>query len=100
MRTALFAIGLAAISSSVPAEPATATANTACPPLLDISIRRLAGEEQVNLCQAYRGKVILVVNTASKCGFTSQYEDLEALYRKYQDRGLIVLGFPSNDFMQ
>ena len=100
MKTALFAIGLAAISSGVAAEPATATTNTACSPLLDVSIRRLAGEEQVNLCEAYRGKVILVVNTASKCGFTSQYEDLEALYRKYQGRGLIVLGFPSNDFMQ
>ena len=100
MKTRLFAIGLAAISSGVAAEPATTTTNTACPALLDISIRRLAGEEQVNLCEAYRGKVILVVNTASKCSFTSQYEDLEALYRKYQDRGLVVLGFPSNDFMQ
>jgi glutathione peroxidase len=100
VKTALFALGLAAMSSGVTAEPGTASTNTPCPPLLDISLRRLAGEEQVNLCEAYRGKVILVVNTASKCGFTSQYEDLEALYRKYQDRGLVVLGFPSNDFMQ
>ena len=100
MKTRLFAIGLAAISSGVAAEPATTTTSTACPALLDISIRRLAGEEQVNLCEAYRGKVIRVVNTASKCGFTSQYEGLEALYRQYQDRGLVVLGFPSNDFMQ
>ena len=100
MKTALFALGLAAMSSGVTAELATASTNTPWPPLLDISLRRLAGEEQVNLCEAYRGKVILVVNTASKCSFTSQYEDLEALYRKYQDRGLVVLGFPSNDFMQ
>lgn len=93
MKTALLALGLAAVSAGVGADP------TPCPPLLDVTLRRLAGDEQVNLCEAYRGQVILVVNTASKCGFTSQYEGLEALYRKYKDQGFVVLGFPSNDFM-
>ena len=52
----------------------------------------------MNLGEAYAGKVILVVNTASKCGNTPQYEGLEKLYEEYQDDGLVVLGFPSNDF--
>mgnify|MGYP003573354207 FL=1 len=69
-----------------------------CPPVLDFEKRRLAGDEVVRLCDAYAGQVILVVNTASKCAFTGQYEGLEALYRRYKDRGFVVLGFPSNDF--
>ena len=68
-----------------------------CPALLDRSMPRLLDEKQQNLCQ-YGGKVVVVVNTASYCGFTSQYKGLEALYARYRDRGLVVLGFPSNDF--
>ena len=69
-----------------------------CPDTLDFNKRELAGETQVNLCDAYLGKVVLIVNSASKCGFTHQYEGLEKIYRDYKDRGLVVLGFPSNDF--
>lgn len=67
--------------------------------LLDEEFRRLASEEQVNLCEAYEGQVVLVVNTASKCGNTPQYDGLEAMYDKYGEQGFVVLGFPSNDFM-
>jgi glutathione peroxidase len=66
--------------------------------LLDQDFRRLASDEVVNLEAAYGGKVVLVVNTASKCGNTPQYDGLEKLYEEYGDEGLVVLGFPSNDF--
>ena len=67
-------------------------------PLLDQDFRTLAGKGVVNLNREYAGKVLLVVNTASKCGFTPQYEGLEALQQEYASRGFSVLGFPSNDF--
>ncbi|MEW6445603.1 MAG: glutathione peroxidase [Pseudomonadota bacterium] len=66
--------------------------------MLDFSLRTLAEEQTVNLRETYGGKVVLIVNVASKCGFTGQYEGLEDLYRRYRDRGFVVLGFPSNDF--
>ena len=66
--------------------------------LLDQDFRRLASDEVVNLAETYGGKVVLVVNTASKCGNTPQYEGLEKLYDEYGEQGLVVLGFPSNDF--
>jgi glutathione peroxidase len=69
----------------------------ACPQLLNYSFSRLQTGQAESLCQ-YRGKVVLIVNTASYCGYTHQYEGLEALYRKYKSRGLVVVGFPSNDF--
>jgi glutathione peroxidase len=73
------------------------TVPTSCPAILQHTFKRLQDDTEQNLCQ-YAGKVILVVNTASYCGFTKQYEGLEALYAKYADKGLVVLGFPSNDF--
>ena len=76
---------------------APAQAASACPPILNHQFERLQDGVPQSLCQ-YAGKVILVVNTASYCGFTGQYEGLEALYAKYSDKGLVILGFPSNDF--
>ena len=70
-----------------------------CSLLLSHTFLRLQDEAPQSLCQ-YQGKVILAVNTASFCGFTSQYEGLEKIYAKYKDRGFVVLGFPSNDFGQ
>lgn len=69
-----------------------------CPALLDHSFRQLTGASPERLCEAHRGKLVLVVNTASQCGYTYQYEGLEHLYQRFGDQGLVVLGFPSNDF--
>jgi len=69
-----------------------------CPEALDYHKRPLAGDEPVHLCDVLGGKVVLVVNTASKCAYTPQYDGLEKLYRRYRERGLVVAAFPSNDF--
>jgi glutathione peroxidase len=69
-----------------------------CSSLLDFDVRTLNEKNTVNLCEAYQGKVILIVNTASRCAYTDQYDSLEKLYEKHKDDGLVVLGFPSNDF--
>ncbi len=78
---------------------ADAPARSACPATLQHTYLRLQDEKPQSLCQ-YAGKVVLVVNTASYCGFTGQYKGLEELYSRYKDKGLVVLGFPSNDFAQ
>lgn len=90
MNLALFALAL--LLSAAPAIAAE------CPRLLDHRYKTLQGGE-VNLCD-YADRAILVVNTASKCGYTPQFEKLEGLYKKYKDKGLMVVGFPSNDFNQ
>jgi len=73
---------------------------TDCPDLLKFVKRKLNSQDTVNLCEAYQGKTILIVNTASYCGFTPQFEGLESLYTQYKDKGFVVLGFPSHDFNQ
>ena len=90
MKRLLLAFALLALSTQALAQ--------ACSGLLNHSYTSLQGKP-VNLCD-FAGRPILVVNTASKCGYTPQFEKLEALHRSYQGRGLVVLGFPSNDFNQ
>jgi glutathione peroxidase len=92
-------IAAPAAAQAQAAAPALNKAPASCPAVLKHSFKRLQDEVPQDLCQ-YAGKVVLVVNTASYCGFTKQYEGLEKLYSKYGSRGLVVLGFPSNDFKQ
>ena len=77
---------------------ASQMANAACSELYNHQLTTLQGDK-INLCD-YQDKPILVVNTASKCGFTPQFDALEGLYSKYKANGLLVIGFPSNDFRQ
>jgi glutathione peroxidase len=86
-------VNLTALAQATPSPQS----QVVCPGILQHQFPRLQDEAPQNLCQ-YAGKAVLIVNTASYCGFTSQYQGLEALYDKYQRRGLVVLGFPSNDF--
>ena len=75
------------------APPVRAAGSESCPATLQHTFARLQDEKPQSLCQ-YSGKVVLVVNTASFCGFTGQYKGLEELYARYKDKGLVVLGFP------
>ena len=88
-------MSLALLSLSVPA-----SAMSECPEFLNFDLPRLHSNETVNICEVAAGKPLLVVNTASHCGFTKQFEGLEALHQQYKDAGLYVIGFASNDFNQ
>lgn len=88
-----------AAPSAVPEAAAQDTAS-ACPAFLDHDFRKLHSSQQVNLCEAFAGKPMLIVNTASHCGFTPQFTGLEAVHDKYKDKGLAVVGFSSDDFNQ
>lgn len=100
LTTARVALVLAAVGVvSMPGAALAQDSPPACPAILAHTFARLQDEKPQNLCQ-YAGRVVLVVNTASFCGYTGQYKGLEALQRRYANRGLVVLGFPSNDFSQ
>src|SRR5207247_6632593 len=83
-------LALAYFGSTSSAAPSTQ------PSPLDFTVKDIDGKD-VNLAD-YKGKVVLIVNVASKCGFTPQYKGLETLYRKYKDQGFVILGFPANNF--
>lgn len=89
---AFIVVALTVLASAIP----SSAAESPCPSLLDHKLVNLQ-DEPVSLCQ-FQGKVLLVVNTASECGYTPQYDGLEKLYRRYRDEGFAVLGFPANDF--
>jgi glutathione peroxidase len=96
------AVVAAGVFTGVPSAQAAgpqAAAAANCPTVLQHTVARLQDEKPQSLCQ-YAGQVVVVVNTASYCGFTGQYKGLEALYNRYKDQGLVVLGFPSHDFSQ
>jgi glutathione peroxidase len=91
----IYAFLVAALAALTTPAPSIA-AESPCPAVLDHKLVNLQ-DEPVSLCQ-FSGKVLLVVNTASECGYTPQYEGLEKLYRRYREKGFVVLGFPANDF--
>lgn len=93
---------LATAVLQLPSAPAVAATPEAkqCPAYLNQDFRKLHSSQSLNLCKAYPGKAMLIVNTASNCGFTPQYKSLEAVHARYKDRGLVVVGFASNDFHQ
>ena len=72
----------------------------ACPAWLSQPVQQLRSEKQLNLCELTKDKVVLIVNTASKCGFTNQFADLEKLYQQYNTQDFVIIGFPSDSFMQ
>ena len=88
---------VALLALAMPVAPALASE---CPAVLQHELPKLRSKDSVDLCQTFQGKALVVVNTASHCGFTPQFKGLEALYQRYKGDGLEVLGVPSDDFFQ
>ena len=88
------------LSSAIAAATLAGAASASCPDFLNHSMRQLASTDSIQFCEAYEGKALLIVNTASYCGYTRQFEGLEQVHQAYQDKGLVVLGFSSDDFFQ
>ncbi len=102
MPVRLAAVLLLAIGAvrAVAAPPAAPSAPAACPAFLDHEFQRLHSAQTTNPCREFAGRPLLIVNTASHCGYTPQFKGLQALHATYAPRGLVVLGFPSDDFHQ
>ncbi|MGB0847232.1 MAG: glutathione peroxidase [Thiolinea sp.] len=98
-KSVAYAIFLLLLATNATTADSTAAAEPdSCPATLNFTLRQLDSEKQINLCAAYREKTILIVNTASHCGFTPQFTGLEKIYQQYKARGFVVLGMPSNNF--
>lgn len=98
--TALIQLPILAFAGSNSADLDLNSNLDACPEFLNHTFRKLHSSEDINLCTLYSGRPILIVNTASHCGFTPQFKGLEALFQKYKDEGLQIVGFASDDFKQ
>ena len=98
LSTAIISFSLLANAESIQATNSQ-NVEQGCNDFTNVSMRKLRSKQTLDLCQ-FKGKPLLIVNTASNCGFTSQFKGLEEVYQKYQDQGLVVLGFPSDDFFQ
>ena len=99
--TTLFVLGLFTLPAGAEAQqPVLSATEPQCAALFEGQRQRLHSSESVDLCALTSGKTVLLVNTASHCGFTPQFRGLEALHREFSDEGLVVIGYPSNDFNQ
>ncbi|NRB40766.1 MAG: glutathione peroxidase [Pseudomonadales bacterium] len=87
-------------SLGIAAEPELAKEKSSCPSWLTQTLPKLHSSDQVDICKVSQGKVVLIVNTASQCGFTPQFKQLEQLYQRYKDQGFTIIGFPSDSFYQ